>query len=62
MEERCICCGDIIPEGKMICWNCEQKSIKLGSILQSNNATAEEVNDAYEWLYTDTKGEINDKE
>lgn len=23
MEDRCICCGEIIPEGKMICAKCE---------------------------------------
>jgi RNA polymerase subunit RPABC4/transcription elongation factor Spt4 len=21
-EERCICCGEIIPEGRMVCPNC----------------------------------------
>ena len=20
---RCVCCGEIIPEGKMVCWPCE---------------------------------------
>lgn len=24
-ENRCVCCGEIIPEGKMVCWNCEHK-------------------------------------
>ena len=23
MEERCICCGEIIPEGRQVCPNCE---------------------------------------
>ena len=22
-EDRCIVCGEIIPEGRMICWACE---------------------------------------
>ena len=26
MEERCICCGEIIPEGRQVCINCEVKS------------------------------------
>lgn len=25
MEERCICCGEIIPEGRQVCPNCEEK-------------------------------------
>jgi hypothetical protein len=29
---------------------CEQKEVKYGSILQSQNATEEEVREAYEWL------------
>ena len=24
-EERCVCCGDIIPEGRQVCLNCEVK-------------------------------------
>ena len=24
MEERCICCGEIIPEGRQVCPNCEK--------------------------------------
>lgn len=27
-EERCVCCGAIIPEGKQICPNCENKGGK----------------------------------
>lgn len=26
MEERCLICGAIIPEGRQICPNCEQRS------------------------------------
>lgn len=25
MENICVCCGTIIPEGRLICFNCEQK-------------------------------------
>ena len=24
MDNRCVCCGEIIPEGRMICPNCER--------------------------------------
>jgi ribosomal protein S26 len=46
-EERCICCGKTIPEGKQVCWSCEHRMIKAGAILQSRNATEEEVAKAY---------------
>lgn len=25
MDERCVCCGEIIPEGRQVCPNCEKK-------------------------------------
>ena len=24
MEDRCVCCGEIIPEGRMVCPKCEK--------------------------------------
>lgn len=24
MEDRCVMCGEIIPEGRMVCPNCER--------------------------------------
>ena len=24
MENRCVCCGETIPEGKQVCWKCEK--------------------------------------
>ena len=26
-EERCVCCGEIIPEGRQVCWQCEHEAI-----------------------------------
>ena len=23
-EDRCICCGEIVPEGRQVCWKCEK--------------------------------------
>lgn len=23
--DRCICCGDVIPEGRTVCWKCEHE-------------------------------------
>lgn len=28
-ENRCICCGDLIPEGRQICWKCEHSTADL---------------------------------
>ena len=25
MDDRCVCCGEIIPEGRQICPHCEMK-------------------------------------
>jgi hypothetical protein len=51
MEERCVCCGESIPEGRQVCLKCEQAVLKIGKALQSNAASAEEVEKAYEFLY-----------
>lgn len=40
-EDRCICCGEVVPEGRMVCWGCEHNIVKVGAILQSYS-TAEE--------------------
>lgn len=29
MEDRCVCCGKIVPEGRQICWNCENHTKTL---------------------------------
>lgn len=56
-QEYCACCGaPLSAEGTMICWSCEQGETKLGLILQSQNATKEEVKRAYEELYADRGG------
>ena len=45
--EKCMYCRAIIPEGRDVCPICEYKLIKAGSILQSNNATEEEIEGFY---------------
>lgn len=32
MENRCIACGDILPEGRMVCINCERRSEEPESV------------------------------
>ena len=56
---RCVCCGEIIPEGRQICYRCEHYTTKVGAILQSRNATKEEVKSAYEWLYASIEEAID---
>lgn len=51
MEDRCVCCGEVVPEGRQICLTCERSILKTGQILQSQYATAEEIEQAYRFLY-----------
>ena len=48
--DRCIVCGEPVPEGRQICLNCEYRVDKIGSILQSQNATKDDVIRAYEFI------------
>lgn len=57
-EERCVCCGKPVPEGRQVCWNCEHQEMKTGAILQTIEATEEDVKKAYDFLKTD-RGEYN---
>lgn len=29
-EERCVVCGDYVPEGRMVCLSCERKRLRGG--------------------------------
>ena len=38
MENRCVCCGDVIPEGRMVCEECEidaEEKVLLNRTLQN---------------------------
>lgn len=38
-ENTCVCCGEVIPEGRMVCWKCEQKAYReemYGSVKKEN--------------------------
>lgn len=50
MSTSCIYCERIAQEGQEACASCRRNIIKLGSILQSCNATQEEVAAAYDFL------------
>lgn len=51
MEEYCVCCGEQIPEGRQVCWQCEQAVLKIGNALQSNTVSMEEAESVYKFLY-----------
>ena len=53
--DRCVSCGVVIPEGRQVCWGCERNIVKIGSILQSYNATKDDVVKAYEFIEKGTK-------
>ena len=52
--DRCIICGEPVPEGRQVCWGCEHHIDKIGSILQSQNATKDDVIKAYEFIHNKT--------
>ena len=27
MDNTCVCCGAVIPEGRMVCWACENRQV-----------------------------------
>ena len=35
-EERCVCCGKVVPEGRMVCPDCEKKAEEGKSNGQGN--------------------------
>ena len=53
MVERCVCCGEIIPEGRMVCPRCErleqaqtQSNLSIGS-LRRNSTTSPQRNKSF---------------
>ena len=52
-NNRCLYCYEIIPEGRLICPMCERAQMKMGMILQNNNATATEVENAFNFTQRD---------
>lgn len=42
---RCICCGDEIPEGRIVCWRCEnyQPNIDIGETKGETTMSKEDI-------------------
>lgn len=50
MENKCVCCGETIPEGRQVCLNCENKSKKMNKIeKQVNKKKRRENNKLKKW-------------
>ena len=43
MEDRCICCGEIIPEGRFVCIACEYKSLELAKKKEAKLPTIKKI-------------------
>ena len=39
MEDRCVCCGEVVPEGRMVCPMCEHKELVAQFTIYGNPAT-----------------------
>ena len=40
-DNRCVCCGDIIPEGQQVCMNCKRKVEESGDKKERPKSEAE---------------------
>lgn len=46
MEERCVCCGNVIPEGRQVCMYCEELEIDQ----QRKPQSAKRKYHKYKWI------------
>lgn len=53
-ESRCICCGEIVPEGRQVCFRCEKR------VAKSNPQYVASITDRYgaEYNYTGLMEEV----
>lgn len=64
MDNKCICCGEIIPEGRQVCWKCEHKEVNNKERENSKNEQATKKNtnnrakevDERKWIYGKADG------
>ena len=54
-KDICKYCGIETPKGKTICPKCEHATMKIGAILQSNNASEDEVKKAYDFFVEEAR-------
>lgn len=56
MEDRCVCCGEIIPEGNMTCVNCLEKWNKVFS----NIIIFGESYNRYEYIHSNRNDQLKE--
>lgn len=54
LYNTCVCCGAVIPEGRMVCWACENRQ---GVGPERTNDMKETMNPLYAVLATGSSGE-----
>ena len=54
MDNTCVCCGAVVPEGRMVCWACENRQ---GVRTERTNDMKETMNPLYAVLATVADGE-----
>ena len=45
-EDRCVCCGEYVPEGQMVCHSCMCKSITYNPTRQEGDMAIEQLNES----------------
>lgn len=46
MENRCVCCGEIIPEGRMVCPQCENSPAAVDAAKLETKTALQTIYDA----------------
>lgn len=55
-DNTCVYCQSIIPEDRMICPNCEYALTHIGRLLQSIEATEDQIQGAYKFIEDELRG------
>ena len=46
MEDRCVCCGSVIPEGELICWQCKHEVLSKEVTQYEDARSCERIDEA----------------
>ena len=55
-EDRCVCCGEIVPEGTMVCINCEKSDQTI--YIEGGKRKCDTIMCIKQW-YNKIKGKTN---
>ena len=48
MTDTCICCGEVVPEGRMVCGLCELAAQEKARMRRKERRTADAKHDAHD--------------